>query len=97
MSRKDNQQSLGEAIKHMISDLGMEEKIFSVQVEEIFVEMMGNYIMKYVENISVQKQILIIKIKSPELRNELQYGKSKIITHINEQIGKEYLKDVKFS
>lgn len=96
MSRKDNQQSLGEAIKHMISDLGMEEKIFSVQVEEIFVEMMGNYIMKYVENISVQKQILIIKIKSPELRNELQYGKSKIITHINEQIGKEYLKDVKF-
>lgn len=97
MSRKDNQQSLGEAIRMMISDLGMEEKILSVQVEEIFVEMMGSYIMKYIESMAVQKQILTVRIKSPELRNELQYGKNKIITHINTEIGKEYLKDIKFS
>lgn len=97
MKRKDNQLSLGDAIKHMISDLGMEDKILSVQIQEIFVEMMGNYIMKYVENMSVQKQILFIRMNSPELRNELQYGKSKIITHINEEIGKEYLKDIKFN
>ena len=97
MRRKDNQLSLGDAIRHMISDLGMEDKILSVQIEEIFVEMMGNYIMKYVENMSVQKQILFIRMNSPELRNELQYGKSKIITHINEEIGKEYLKDIKFN
>lgn len=97
MRRKDNQLSLGDAIKHMISDLGMEDKILSVQIQEIFVEMMGNYIMKYVENISVQKQILFIRMNSPELKNELQYGKSKIITHINEEIGKEYLKDIKFN
>lgn len=96
MKRKDNQLSIGEAIKHMISDLGMEEKILSVQVEEVFTEMMGSYIMKYVERISVQKQILHIRIKSPELRNELLYGKTKIIDHINESIGKDYLKDVKF-
>jgi hypothetical protein len=97
MRRKDNQLSLGDAIRHMISDLGMEDKILSVQIQEIFVEMMGNYIMKYVENMSVQKQILFIRMNSPELRNELQYGKSKIITHINEEIGKEYLKDIKFN
>ena len=97
MKRKDNQQSLGEAIRNMIVDLGMEEKIFSVQTEEIFAEMMGNYIMKYVENFSVRKQVLYVKIKSPELRNELQYGKSKIIAHVNERIGKDYLKDVKFN
>lgn len=97
MRRNDNQQSLGDAIKHMISDLGMEEKILSVQVEEVFMEMMGIYIMNYVENTLVKKQILYVKIKSPELRNELQYGKSKIIAHVNEQIGKDYLKDVKFN
>lgn len=96
MRRKDNQLSLGEAIKHMISDLGMEEKILVMMTEEIFAEMMGTYIMKYVEKIAVQKQILFVKINSPELRNELLYGKSKIIAHINEEIGKEYIKDVKF-
>jgi len=94
--REDNKQTLGEAIKRMISDLGMEEKIFSVQAEQVFAEMMGNYIMKYVEYIKVEKQVLYIKIKSPELKNELLYGKSKIINHVNSEIGKEYLKDVKF-
>lgn len=96
MRRKDNQMSLGEAIKYMISDLGMEEKVLSLHAEEIFVEMMGAYIMKYVEKISVQKQILYIKMNSPELKNELLYGKSKIIAHINEEIRKEYITDVKF-
>lgn len=96
MRRKDNQLSLGEAIKHMITDLGMEDKILVLMAEEIFTEMMGAYIMKYVEHINVQRQILYIKMNSPELKNELQYGKSKIINHINEEIGKPYIIDVKF-
>jgi len=96
MKKRSNQLSLGEAIRLMIADLGMEEKIFTAQAEETFAEMMGDYIMKYVESFYVKQQILYVKIKSPELKNELQYGKSKIITHINEQIGKVFIIDVKF-
>lgn len=96
MKKKSNELSLGEAIRQMISDLGMEEKILATQAEELFAEMMGTYIMKYVESFYVKQQVLYIKIKSPELKNELQYGKSKIISHINEQIGKEFVLDVKF-
>lgn len=96
MRRRDNNQNLGEAIKQMISDLGMEEHIFSVQAEEMFQEMMGNYIMGYVERFEVKNRILYIKIKSPELKNELLYGKDKIKAHINEGIGKEYLTEIKF-
>ncbi|MFV0306091.1 MAG: DUF721 domain-containing protein [Moheibacter sp.] len=94
--RKENKQSLGDAIKRMISDLGMEDKILAIQVEELFTEMMGTPIMKYVEQTKVSKQILYVKMDSPALKNELQYGKSKIIAHINGEIGKNYLNDVKF-
>ncbi len=94
--RKDNKQTLGEAIKQMIVDLGMEEKILSVQSEELFEEMMGKFIMKYVEKVQVSKGILYIKINSPEFKHELQYGKRKIIEHINGEIGKKYITDVKF-
>jgi len=94
--RKDNKQSLGEAIQSLISDLGIEEKLFSVQAEELFVEMMKGAIMKYVENLYVSKQVLYVKMNSPELKNELSYGKNKIITHINEGIGKEFILDIKF-
>jgi len=96
MKRKDNKQTLGEAIKSLISDLGMEEKLLSVQAEELFADMMKGVIMKYVLEVYVNKRVLFVKMNSPELKNELQYGKSKIIDHINEGIGKEYLLDVKF-
>ena len=96
MRRKDNNQNLGDAIKQMIVDLGLEEKIISVQAEELFQDMMGKYIMGYVEFFSVKNQVLQIKIKSPELKNELLYGKSKIMEHINQEIGKEYIKEIRF-
>lgn len=95
--RKDNKQTLGQAIRSLISDLGMEDKLYAVQVEELFVEMMKGVIMKYVEKMTVSERILYVKMNSPELKNELQYGKSKIIAHINEGIGAEYLKDIKFT
>lgn len=96
MRKKDNKQTLGEAIQILISDLGIEEKLLSVQAEELFVDMMKSVIMKYVENLYVSKRVLYVKMNSPELKNELQYGRSKIIQHINEGIGKEFIQDVKF-
>lgn len=96
MRRKDNKQTLGEAISGLISDFGMKEKLDSIQVEEHFAEMMKGVIMKYVEKTQVTNRVLYVKMNSPELKNELQYGKGKIISHINEEMGSDYLKDVKF-
>lgn len=96
MKKRDNKQTLGEAIKFLITDLGIEEKLLSVQAEELFVDMMKGVIMNYVESVYVSKRVLFVKMNSPELKNELQYGKSKIIAHINEGIGKEFIQEVKF-
>ncbi len=96
MRRKDNNQTLGEAIRGLVSDLGIEEKLNAVQVEELFTDMMKGVVMKYVQKVEVKERILYVKMSSPELKNELQYGKGKIITHINEGMGSDYVIDVKF-
>lgn len=96
MKRKNNQQNLGEAIRSFISELGIEDKLLAAQAEELFEEMMGKYIMNYVELYYVKNRELFVRIKSPELKYELQYGKSKIQNHINEEIGKEYITSVNF-
>lgn len=96
MRRKDNNQTLGEAIRGLLSDLGIEEKLNAVQVEELFTDMMKGVVMKYVQKVEVKERILYVKMSSPELKNELQYGKGKIITHINEGMGSDYVIDVKF-
>lgn len=94
--KKSNLQSLGEVIKHAFADLGIEENILSAHAEEAFEEMMGKYIMGYVEQFYIKDKILNIRIKSPELKRELSMGKSKIKDHINQELKQEYLKDIKF-
>lgn len=96
MRRKENLQNLGQAIKQVFSDLGIEEQILTAQAEEAFETMMGKYIMGYVENFFIKNKILHIKIKSPELKSELSMGKSKIKDHINGELKQDYLTDIKF-
>lgn len=96
MKRKDNRLTLKEALSAFIRDRGMEEKLLGVEIETHFTEMMGPPIMKYVKNLNVSDKILFVKMDSPALKSELQYGKSKIIKHINEMLGTAYLTDVKF-
>lgn len=96
MKKRKNDQNIGEALRLMISELGIEEKLLTIQAEETFEEMMGQYIMGYVEAFYVRNKVLVIKIKSPELKSELNYGRSKILNHINETLGKEFITEVRF-
>ncbi|MDD3458275.1 MAG: DciA family protein [Weeksellaceae bacterium] len=94
--KKQNLLNLGEAIKQVYAELGIEEKILTVKAEEAFETMMGKYIMGYVETFYIKNKVLYIKIKSPELKNELSMGKSKIKEHINNELDVDYLNDIKF-
>ncbi len=95
MKRK-NEQTIGEAIRHMIKELGIEEQILCAQAEQAFEKMMGSYIMGYIKSFQIKNKELLIKIDSPELKNELMMGKSKIKDHINSELKKDYLTEIKF-
>ena len=45
--------------------------------------------------VEVRQRVLYVKINSPAMRQELTYGKSKIIANINEEIKSDFLMDVK--
>lgn len=94
--RKKNLQNLGEVLKQTFEDLGIEEKILEAQAEDAFESMMGRYIMGYIESFYIKNRVLVIKIKSSELKTELSMGKSKIKEHINQELKKEYLQEIKF-
>lgn len=94
--KKGNLQNLGDAIKQVFSDLGIEENILETQAELAFEQMMGKYIMGYVESFHIKNRELHIRIKSPELKSELSMGKSKIKDHINGELKQDYLTEIKF-
>jgi hypothetical protein len=94
--RKNNEQTLGEALKLMFSEYRMDDKITATKVEILWGDVMGVMVAKYTEKVYVKNKVLHVKLSSAELKNELRYGKTRIINHINEELGEVYLVDVKF-
>ena len=53
---------------------------------------MGNGVNNYSTAVSLQRDTLYIQLSSSVLREELSYGKEKIITMLNEELGKDIIK-----
>ena len=58
---------------------------------------MGNNIQKYTYSVKFKKGILYIKLKSSVLKGELIFEKNKVIKLINQELGKEYVKELVLS
>jgi hypothetical protein len=93
--KRQNTQSIGEAFGYFMKANGKEELMWEVKAEEAWNTVMGKFFEKYTDRVEVRQRVLYVKINSPAMRQELMYGKSKIIANINEEIKKDFLMDVK--
>lgn len=57
-------------------------------------KVMGAVIVKYTRKIHIENRVLFVEITSAALREELSYGKSKMIKLLNEEAGGEVIDDV---
>jgi predicted nucleic acid-binding Zn ribbon protein len=92
--RKMNQQTIGEVIKEFLKNFGLEEKVTETQISDTWEKIMGPGIARYTQRISLKNKTLTVQLSSPALRQELSYGKTKIIKMVNEAIGKEVVEDL---
>lgn len=93
---KKNEVSISEAIKMFMKEYGMEERVLQSVAIDTWDKQMGAYLSKYTEKIYVKNRIMYVKLNSPALKKELSFGKNKIVTHINEDMGEEFIQDLKF-
>ena len=92
--KKSNQQSIGIVIKKLLKNQKLEGRLKELDVLELSKELLGENLMKYINDLSIKNGKLIIKVRSAAVRNELSYQKSEIIKKINEQVGNEILKEI---
>jgi len=92
--RKSNQQSIGIVIKKLLKNQKLEGRLKELDVLELSKELLGENLMKYINDLSIKNGKLIIKVRSAAVRNELTYQKSEIIKKINEQVGNKILQEI---
>lgn len=93
MPKRHNEHlNLGDALKEFIKENELQKGIDKVNARDAWAKLMGNGVNNYTQNVELKGETLYVSLTSSVLREELSYGKSKIITMINEELGKEMVK-----
>lgn len=83
---------LSEALQEFIDANKLQKGIDKVDAREAWANLMGNGVNNYTTAIELRNETLFVSLSSSVLREELSHGKSKIITMLNEELGKEVVK-----
>lgn len=90
MAKRFNEESpIGDVLKQFISQNKLEAGMDVVNVRDAWKNLMGNGVNNYTTEIQLKGSTLYVALSSAVLREELSYGKEKIIKMINEELRKD--------
>ncbi|MGB3145238.1 MAG: DUF721 domain-containing protein [Maribacter sp.] len=93
MAKRENENlSMKEALSAFIQKNKLEKGMDKVDAKEAWARLMGNGVLNYTTAVELRNDTLFVSLSSSVLREELSLGKSKIITMINEELGKNLVK-----
>lgn len=93
-SRKSEEQELKVVLQKMLDIYKLKGKLNQSRVKTLWNEMMGPSIRKHTTEVKVYREKLYVTLDSAALRQELSYGRDKILRNMNRELGETYLKDV---
>ena len=94
--RLNNENSVGDVLKYIIEANKLQTGIDQITVKEAWISLMGNGVNSYTKEVTLRKNTLYVELTSAVLREELSYGKEKIIRMINEEFRRDVVKEIVF-
>ena len=96
MIRKENVQSLGDALKMLIQSLGIEKQVDQYKIFDVWNEVVGQQVAKVAQPERLHNGILIVNVNNAPWRTELTFRKKEILEKIHEQTNSNSIVDIKF-
>ncbi|MBD3724244.1 MAG: DUF721 domain-containing protein [Flavobacteriaceae bacterium] len=95
MSKRNfEEHSIADALKGFIEANKLQAGLDVVNVKEAWKNVMGNGVNNYTVDVVLKKDVLHIILNSSVVREELSYGKEKIIKMLNEELQKDLITDI---
>jgi len=92
MAKRENDSfSVKDLMHSFIKENNLSKGMQKIKVEETWTKMMGPGVASHTTSVKLQNKTLIIQLNSSVLREELSYGKEKILKMMNEEIGEEVI------
>jgi hypothetical protein len=94
MKRQSNENTISEVLKMFVEKNKLQTGMDKIVAEQTWKEVMGPGVMSYTQKVELHGKTLHVFLASSVLREELSYGKQKIIKMINEAVNRELIKDL---
>jgi len=92
--RTSNESPIGDILREIIQVNKLQPGMDQISVTEAWKSLMGNGVNSYTRNVILKGSTLYVELTSAVLREELSYGKDKIIKMINDELRREIVKEV---
>ena len=95
MSKRHNEhQKISDLLKDFVEGNNLQEGLDKVDVRQAWIDLMGNGVNNYTTDVQLKGSTLYVQLSSSVLREELSYGKDKIISMLNEHLNKELISKI---
>ncbi|SNZ00378.1 DUF721 domain-containing protein [Flagellimonas pacifica] len=95
MAKRNNSHiPMSDALNEFIKENKLQKGMDKVDVKNAWVKLMGNGVNNYTTGVELRNETLFVSLSSSVLREELSLGKTKIITLLNEELGKDLVKKI---
>ena len=95
MAKRQNEfHSIQDLMKDVIKDNKLTKGMQQLSVKDAWAKLMGKGVVSYTNRVELNGKTLIVNLKSSVLREELSYGKEKIIKMMNEELGEELISKI---
>lgn len=84
--------SISDALKEFVETNKLQTGLDRINVADAWANLMGNGVNNYTTAVKLERDTLYVQLSSSVLREELSYGKEKIIAMLNESLGKDLIK-----
>ena len=92
MAKRQNEfHSIHDLMKEVIKENKLTKGINQMSVKDAWAKLMGKGVVSYTNKVELNGKTLIVNLKSSVLREELSYGKEKIIKIMNEELGEDLI------
>ncbi|PKA83791.1 uncharacterized protein DUF721 [Ulvibacter sp. MAR_2010_11] len=92
MAKRDGENTIGDVLKNFVASNKLQKGLDKISAKEAWAKVLGEPIGKYTTEVLLDRDTLYVQLSSSVLREELTYGKEKIIRLLNEELGKDLIK-----
>ena len=88
--------TISDVLKEFVHTNNLSKGLNKIQVKDAWFDIMGSGIKSYTQDVILNNKTLVVTLTSSIVKQELSFGKQKIIDMLNEALGEKLIDEIIF-